>query len=192
MTGNSAKGVIPSFPGMGRELECPLGSSSPRVGRVGEGHPGSFRKSFWGKSRTILWSRATFSPLSLAFFLFFQGQEVSEQPASHIRTVTTFYLLANLPQTLSSSLSSLPSSNTICGSPCSQSSLSTTYLQPTLSNRLPVQSKQRNLVKILNQTMPYSAPNSPAEKSFANLLSDKGLVFSIRTKLLQLNNKKAK
>lgn len=107
---------------MGRELECPLGASSPRVGRVEGGHHGSFRKLFWEqiKNHPVISCHLLPSfPGLLSLLSRPLSQEMSEQSASHIMTVTTYHLLANLPQTLSFSLSSLPSSTTTHGSPWS-------------------------------------------------------------------------
>ena len=131
-----------SFPEVGRELACPLWSSSPRVWGVVEGHPQSFRELLWGKSRTShylkqLSSLASFTGLLYVFPRPQQpGRVRAAQPASPIMTVTTYHILAHLPQTLPFSCPSLPSSKTIHGSPWLPK-LTACHLPSTYSSELP-------------------------------------------------------
>lgn len=107
-----------------------------------EGHPQSFRKLLWGKSRTSHYLKQLSSLASFTGLLYVfprpqpPGCVRAAQSASPIMAVTTYHILAHLPQTLSFSCPSLPSSETIHGSP-RLPELTVHRLPSTYSSELP-------------------------------------------------------
>lgn len=126
---------------VGRGLECPLCSSSPKGWGVMGGHPQSFKVTL-GQIKDIPLPPVTLSPPSWDTFLVFQdhnSQDVSEQPDTSASPIwlqphTTSWLTSPKP-CLSHALH-FPAQKPCMAPHNSPNSLPTIYHQPTLLNYL--------------------------------------------------------